>query len=209
MATKLTAEYESGESSGKFNSWTDEPIYQRCITRGLIGSITYIIYNNGNQILQEPGYVVIRNEMIHEARLIPLDGRPHVGTDIKTYMGDSRGHWEGNTLVVETANFNGRTPIGANLFTGPQAGGPKLRIVERFTRTSPDQLDYDATIEDPDWWTRPWTIHYPYKRDPKYTIEEYACHEANYGLLNILAGARAQEKEAAAKEGSGGTEPKK
>jgi hypothetical protein len=153
------------------------------------------LYNKGNQIVQAPGYVVIRNEMVHEARVIPLDGRPHLGSGIRSYMGDGRGHWEGNTLVVDTTNFQkdiGMNGINFALLT------EALRIVERFTRTAADELSYDATIEDPGTWTRPWTMHVPYKMDPEYTLYEYACHEANYGLLDILKGARAQEKANAA-----------
>jgi hypothetical protein len=118
------------------------------------------LYNKGNQILQAPGYVVIRNEMVHETRVIPVDRRPHVGSGIRTYMGDGRGHWEGNTLVVETTNFKkdiGMNGINFALLTDA------LRIVERFARVAPDELSYDATIEDPGTWARPWTIHVPFK----------------------------------------------
>jgi hypothetical protein len=174
------------------DSWEDFDLWGRCITKGLIGSmLPGNLYNKGNQIVQAPGYVVIRNEMVHEARVIPLDGRPHLGPGIRSYMGDGRGHWEGNTLVVETTNFQkdiGMNGINFALLT------EALRIVERFKRTAPDELSYDATIEDPGTWTRPWTMHVPYKMDPEYTLYEYACHEANYGLLDILKGARAQEK---------------
>jgi hypothetical protein len=177
------------------NSWEDFDLWGRCITKGLIGSmIPGNLYNKGNQIVQAPGYFVIQNEMVHETRVVPLDGRPHVGPGVRTYMGDGRGHWEGNTLVVETTNFvkdiamNG---INFALLTD------QLRIVERFTRTAPDELGYDATVEDPGTWTRPWMMHVPFKLDPAYTIYEYACHEANYGLSDILKGAREQEKKAA------------
>ncbi|MBV8841648.1 MAG: hypothetical protein JO307_02455 [Bryobacterales bacterium] len=179
------------------NSWLDFDLWGRCITKGLIGSmLPGNLYNKGNQILQAPGYFVIRNEMVHETRVIPLDGRPHVGQDVRSYMGDGRGHWEGNTLVVETTNFVndiGMNGINQALLTD------KLRIIERFTRTAPDQLSYDATVEDPGTWTRPWTMHVPYMSDPTYTLYEYACHEANYGLSDILKGARATEAAAAKK----------
>ena len=171
------------------NSWEDFDIYSRCITRGMLSSMLPTLYNFGNQIVQAPGYVVIRSEMIHETRVIPLDGRPHVGAGVRTYLGDSRGHWEGNTLVVETTNFNGKIGIGGS---GPTTD--ELRIVERFTRTAPDELSYDATISDPGTWTRPWTIHMPYKLDPNYVVYEYACHEGNYMMLNALKGAREREK---------------
>jgi len=171
------------------NSWEDFDIYSRCISRGMLSSMLPTLYNFGNQIVQGPGYVVIRSEMIHESRVIPLDGRPHVGQGVRTYIGDSRGHWEGNTLVVETTNFNGKIGIGGS---GPTTDA--LTIVERFKRIAPDELTYDATISDPGTWTRPWTIHMPYKLDPHYVVYEYACHEGNYMMLNALKGAREREK---------------
>jgi hypothetical protein len=174
------------------DSWNDFDLWGRCITRGLIGSmLPGKPYNKGNQILQSPGYIVIRNEMIHEARVIPLDGRGHVGQGLRSYMGDGRGHWEGDTLVVETTNFRndvGQNGINFALLTD------QLRIVERFARVASDQLSYDATVEDRGTWTRPWTIHVLFTLDPNYTLYEYACHEGNYGLANILTGAREQEK---------------
>ncbi len=172
------------------NSWEDFDIYSRCISRGMLNSMLPTLYNFGNEIIQAPGYVVIRSEMIHESRVIPLDGRPHVGKNIKTYLGDSRGHWEGNTLVVETTNFNGKIGIG-----GAAPTTDALMIVERFTRVARDELSYDATISDPGTWTKPWKIHYPYKLDPSYPIYEYACHEGNYMMLNALKGARELEKQ--------------
>ena len=176
------------------DSWEDFDLWGRCITRGLVGSmVPGGLYNKGNQIVQAPGYVAIRNEMVHETRVIPLDGRPHVGKDIHMYLGDGRGHWEGNTLVVETTNFKDNTSINAfDGSSGPHTAG--LRLVERIARVSPEEISYDVTIEDLKTWTRPWTIHIPYKLDPSYTIYEYACHEANYGLADILKGARVQEK---------------
>jgi hypothetical protein len=133
----------------------------------------------------------LRNEMIHEARLIPLDGRPHVSPAIRTYMGDSVGRWDGATLVVDTTNFNGRTGIGANgraLYTSDA-----LHVVERFTRVDAGTLQYEARIEDPKTWTRPFMIAFPLTRDPGYGIFEYACHEGNYGPRNILSAARAAD----------------
>jgi hypothetical protein len=173
----------------KVDSWEDFDIYSRCITRGLVSSMLPTIYNFGNEIVQAPGYIVIRNEMIHEARVIPIGNRPHVGSKIKTYMGDSRGHWEGNTLVVETVNFNDQTGAGGAFFSDA------AKVTERFTRVAADQLDYDLTINDPKTWTKPWTIHMPYKSDPSYTIYEYACHEGNYMMLDSLEAARQLEKE--------------
>jgi hypothetical protein len=147
------------------------------------------LYNFGNQIMQAPGYVVIRNEMIHETRVIPTDGRPHVGKDVTSYMGDSRGHWEGNTLVVETTNFNDRTGAGGGYFSDA------AKLTEKFTRTGPEDLSYDATINDPKTWTKPWTIHMPYHMDKSYVIYEYACHEGNYMMTDALTGARDLEKQ--------------
>jgi len=172
------------------NSWEDFDIYSRCISRGMLNSMLPTLYNFGNQIVQGPGYVVIRSEMIHESRVIPLDRRPHVGKNLRTYLGDSRGHWEGNTLVVESTNFNGKIGIGGGAPTTDA-----LKIVERFSRVAPDELSYDATISDPGTWTKPWSIHYPYKLDASYPIYEYACHEGNYMMLNALKGARELEKQ--------------
>lgn len=186
-----------GAWRGQADSYDDLNIYYRCISRGLLGSVIPVVYNNGNQIIQAPGYVVFRNEMIHEARVIPLDGRPHIGQNIREYMGDSRGHWEGNTLVVETTNFTDKDAIGSNGAGYPGDPGyhsKDLKIIERFTRVDPDTLNYEATVIDPKTWTKPWTILIPLKRDNKYQIFEYACHEGNYAMKDILSGARAQEK---------------
>jgi hypothetical protein len=172
----------------KVDSWEDFDIYSRCITRGLVSSMLPTLYNFGNEIIQAPGYVVIRNEMIHETRVIPLDGRPHVGKGVVMYMGDSRGHWEGNTLVVETTNLKDQPGTGGGLFTDAAV------LTERFTRISQNELGYDLTVNDPKTWTKPWTLHMPYKLDPSYKIYEYACHEGNYMMLDALSGARDLEK---------------
>jgi hypothetical protein len=189
-----------GEWRGEAESWEDLNIYYRCITRGLLGSIIPVVYGNGNEIVQAPGYVMIRHEMIHESRVIPLDGRPHLGPNIRTYMGDSRGHWEGDTLVVETTNFTDRVPIGSNGAGYPGDPGyhsEALRVIERFTRTGENTLNYQATIDDPKTWTRPWTVLIPLTRNTGYELYEYACHEGNYAMTNILSGARAQERPSA------------
>jgi hypothetical protein len=167
--------------------------YDRCITRGVLGSAFPNIYGTGMQILQAPGLVVIRHEMIHEARVVPLDGRPHVSDRVRSYMGDPRGHWEGNTLVVETTNFNGRTgSYGRNGNGNPTS--PLLRLVERFTRLAADTLLYEVTVHDPQTWTRSWTVAFPLTRDDGYAMYEYACHEGNYAMVNILRGVRAAEQ---------------
>lgn len=175
-----------------FNSPDELGPYDRCISRGVVGSMMPVVYNNGNEIVQAPGYVVLRNEMIHEARIIPLDGRPHVAPAIRSYMGDSRGWWEGDTLVVRTRNLNGRNGLQANgqtLLTSDE-----VEFIERFTRTDPDTLQYEVTVIDPRTWTRPFTVSFPLRRDPDYGFYEYACHEGNYSMTNTLSASRADEK---------------
>ena len=183
--------WRSSFGDGPWHAPEDLGPYDRCISRGLLGSMFPSAYNNGNQILQAPGLVAIRNEMVHETRIIPLDGRPHVSTALRGYMGDSRGRWEGNTLVVETTNFNGRFGARGNGNNNPMSTA--LRVVERFTRVDADTLQYEVTVADPGTWTKPWTVSYPMKQDPDYIMFEYACHEGNYGMTNILSGARADE----------------
>ncbi len=178
------------------DTYTDRSLYDRCITRGVLGSILPTIYNNGNEIVQAPGVVVIRNEMIREARVVPIDGGPHLSSSLKSYMGDSRGRWDGNTLVVVTKNLNGLTGIGGN---GGGRTSDRLTITERFTLLDKDTLQYTATIDDPGTWTQPWTLSFPWKRDPVYGMFEYACHEGNYAMRNILSISRAAERDAAAK----------
>ena len=175
-----------------FNEFTDLGIYDRCITRGLLASILPTAYNMGNQIIQVPGAVIIRNEMIHETRVIPVGGQPHVSAKIRQYLGDSRGYWEGDTLVVETTNFNGKVGITRNGNTLPTS--QELKVVERFERTGPKTIQYTATVTDPKTWTRPWTVSLPLKLHPEYQFFEYACHEGNYAMKHILSGARADER---------------
>jgi hypothetical protein len=175
-----------------FNEFSDLGVYDRCITRGLLASILPTAYNMGNQIVQVPGAVIIRNEMIHETRVIPLDSRPHVGSKIRQYLGDSRGHWDGTALVVETTNFNGKVGITRNGNTLPTS--QELRVVERFERVDAKTLQYTATVTDPKTWTRPWTLSLPLKLHPEYQFFEYACHEGNYAMKHILSGARADER---------------
>ncbi len=186
----------TGEWRGEANSYEDLNIYYRCITRGLLGSVIPVIYGNSNEIVQAPGYLVFRNEMIHESRVIPIDNRPHVGSAIRMYMGDSRGHWESDTLVVETTNLTDKVPIGSN--GAGYAGDPgyhtqALRVVERFTRTGENTIDYEATVDDPQTWTKPWTMLITLTRGTEPHLYEYACHEGNYAMPNILRGARAEE----------------
>jgi hypothetical protein len=177
-------------------SYTDFTNYDRCLTRGLVGSIVPVIYGNGTQIVQAPGVVVIRNEMIHEARVIPLDGRPHAGAGVRMWMGDSRGRFEGDMLVVETTNFTDRTGLGGN--GNGAVHSENLRLVERLRRVDADTLRYELTVHDPETYTRPWTVAFDLDSKPGYEIYEYACHEGNYGLANMLSAARAEERAAEA-----------
>jgi hypothetical protein len=173
-------------------SWEDRSLYDRCITRGVVGSILPVIYGNGLEIHQTPSEVVIRYEMIHETRIVPLDGRPHVDPSIRSYMGDARGRWEGDTLVVETTNLIGKTGVGLN-GNGPPST-PSMRLVERFTRVADDRIDYQVTVEDPETYTAPFTIAFPITPQPDYRILPYECHEGNAALANILSAARAEER---------------
>jgi hypothetical protein len=177
---------------GPFLSAEDFNLYDRCITRGVVGSLLPVAYGNGLRIFQTPGQVVITYEMVHETRVIPLDGRAHVGSAIRLYMGDPRGHWEGATLVVETTNFTNKTSVGRNGY-GPHNSGA-LRLVERFTRSSPDQIDYEVTITDPDTWTRSFTMAFPLTAQPGYRLFPYECHEGNMMLMQALSSARAEDR---------------
>jgi hypothetical protein len=186
----------AGNNNPKADSWEDFSYYIRCISRGVTGSIFPVIYGNGQQIVQAPGYVTILQEMVHEARVIPMDGRPHASPNIRSYMGDPRGHWEGNTLVVETTNFLGnRTGIGLN--GGGTPTSDALKLTERYTRTGPGEIRYEVTIDDPKTYTRPFKVAFPLTQEPGYQNFEYACHEGNYAMFDSLSGARAQEKAAA------------
>jgi hypothetical protein len=166
----------------------DRNLWERCITRGVPNVMLTGPYNNNYQVIQTADHVVILAEMIHDARIIPLDGRPHLPGHVRQWMGDSVGRWEGDTLVVETTNFTDKTN-----FRGAR---DNLRLVERFTRSSADILLYQVTIDDPSTFTRAWTVELPARRSSG-LIHEYACHEANYGLEGILRGHRAEEKAAA------------
>ena len=167
--------------------------YDRCISRGVVGSMMPVVYNNGNEIIQAPGYVAFRNEMIHETRIIPLDGRDALPDTMKSYMGSSRGRWEGsNTLVVRTTGLNGKTGMQGNgMMLIPSDA---LVLEERFTPIAPDVLQYEVTITDPKTWTARWKVSFPLKRDPDYQIFEYACHEGNHAMRNVLSASRADEQ---------------
>jgi hypothetical protein len=176
-------------------SWVERGLWERCITRGLPSVMLPGAYNNNYQIVQSPGAVVILAEMIHDARVIPIGPRPHLPPDIRQWMGDSRGGWEGDTLVVDTTNFSEQS-----IYRG---SAERLHLVERFTRADADTLTYQVTIDDPSTFTKPWTIVFPVTKSAG-AVYEYACHEGNYGMFNLLSGSRsAEQAEAdAAKKGS-------
>jgi hypothetical protein len=191
---RVAARQEARKRSGRgpADGPEDRSLYDRCISRGLPGSMMPAIYGSSYSIVQGPNTVAITYEMIHETRVISLDSRPHVGKAISSYMGDARGHFEGNTLVVETTNFKDQIAYR-------NANGATLKIVERFTPVNPGTVEWSTTIDDPATWTRPWTFAMNLtKKDPSQQPFEYACHEGNYGLKNILSGARAEERARAA-----------
>ena len=182
------------------DSYTNHTPWERCITRGVPGGIFPPGYGAGYRILQTPGYVVILYEMIHEARIIPIDGPPPIPGTIRQWNGDSRGRWEGNTLVVEVGNYNSRGAIATNIATRGARGLPRtedLRVVERFTVVDADTIEYEVTISDPAIYTGTWKVAMPLNRDETYDLFEYACHEGNYGLPNSLSAGRAEDREAA------------
>jgi len=176
--------------NGPFNGPDDFSLWERCITRGLPGSMLPGVYGNSYQIVQGPGFVAIRYEMVHETRVIPLDARPRPGKDIRFDMGSARGRWEGDTLVVETTNFKQRS-------TYRNANADTLRLVERFRRTSADFVEWSVTVEDPSTWAKPWTFSMPLTRNEEEAVELYECHEGNHAIFNILSAARAAEREKA------------
>jgi hypothetical protein len=188
---------------GPFNSVEDFSLYDRCITRGVIGSFQPAVYGNGARILQTPDTVVISYEMVHDTRVIPLDGRPALGPAIRQYMGDSRGRFEGNTLVVESSNFTDKTAIAGVRHS------EQLKLTERFTRVDPQMIDYEIRIDDPLTWERPWTMRWTITQQPGYQIYEYSCHEGNIALKHTLMGERAYEKAAAEAAAKGQPPPER
>jgi hypothetical protein len=180
-----------GYYTGPFDGPDDLTLYVRCITRGLPGSMMPAIYGNSYQIVQGPGYVAIRYEMVHETRLIPLDKRPHLSSKLHSYMGDPRGHWEGDTLVVETTNVLEKSAYGG--------ASDRLTLVERFRPVRAGVIDWSITLDDASTWQRPWTFGMQLTRDDSQSVFEYACHEGNDGLQGILRAARAEEAAVASK----------
>ena len=166
----------------------DRSMYDRCITRGIPGSMMPAIYGNSYQILQGPGYVVIKYEMVNETRIIPLATTPHLTPKIREYLGDARGHFDGNTLVVETTNFTDKTAY--------RGSSENLKLIERFKPIGPNSVEWSVTFDDPHTWAKPWTFAMNLTKVPDSQGPfEYACNEGNYGLHNILTAARAEEAE--------------
>jgi len=183
---------EAAKLVGRWDSAQSNELDDRCMI--FVGAGPPMLpagYNSNYQIVQAPGYVMILFEQNHDVRVIPLDGRPHIPRNMRQWTGDSRGRWDGNTLVVETTNFNGKNPL--------RGSSENLRVVERFTRLDADTIDYKFTVEDESTWTRPWTAALPLKKTVG-PLFEHACHEGNYGLYNTLVGARLEEKKAADKK---------
>jgi len=188
-SARLAAARAERARRGQADSYTDLPAWTRCISRGWNGIGSW--YSSNYQIFQSPGYVVIFQELIHEPRIVPLDGRPHLAARARQWLGDSRGRWEGTTLVVETTNFDPKASF--------RGSGPSMRLIERYTPTDANTIDYQFTIDDPQTFTKPWTVSLPMRRQTDgITIYEYACHEGNHAMEGILGGARAEEREAAA-----------
>jgi hypothetical protein len=181
---------------GTRDHYTERGAGERCITFGGPWR-TPIIYGNAHQVLQTPGYVVFRSEMIHEARIIPLDGRAHAAPTVQTHFGDSRGYWDGNSLVVETTNLHPDMRVYG-------ASGPKVRVVERLTRIAPEKVEWTVTVDDATTFMRPWTYSYPMTVNETKPIFEYACHEGNFGMANLLSAGRLADK-----QGGFGTDRKK
>ena len=180
---------------GPFDSFADFTLYDRCITRGVLGSILPVIYGNGIRITQNPDSVAISYEMIHDTRIIPLDGRAHIASGVHQWMGNARGHWEGDTLVVETTNFTDRTNLGVNGNGTPNSEA--LKLTERFTRVDPEMIEYIVTVDDPVALTAPYTMRLMITSTPGYETYEYSCHEGNQAVHNALSGERVYEKQVA------------
>lgn len=181
---------------GPFDGFDDFTLYDRCITRGVLGSTLPVIYGNGMRINQSPNEVAISYEMIHDTRVIPLDpDRPHISDEIDQYMGNSRGYFEGDTLVVETSNFTDKTSIGTN--GNGTRHSDQLTMTERFTRVDPEMIEYTASVNDPVAYEEPFTIRMMITTQPDYEVYEYSCHEGNGAVGHALSGERAYEKQVA------------
>jgi hypothetical protein len=178
--------------NGPLDSYTDFSTYERCITRGIAGSSLRVVYGNGQRIVQAPGVVAISYEMIHDTRLLYTDGRPHINQAIRQYLGDSRAHWEGDELVVETTNLTDRTAVGLN--GNGNRHSTQMKITERFKRLADDVLQYQTTVDDPVTYARPFTMSYPLTPLEGGKLLPYDCHEGNYALLQSLGAERAEDR---------------
>jgi len=183
---RLRAAGRGALDNGPFDGPENMGLYQRCITRGVPNAMFPAVYNANTQIVQGPGFVAVTYEMIHETRIIPTMDQPHLSSNLREYLGDSRGHWEGDTLVVDVTNFNAKDD-----YRGSGAG---LHLIERYKRTADGDLRYEVIVEDPDTWARPWTAALDLRLQPA-GLFEYACHEGNYAMKNILSGARSDDKD--------------
>jgi hypothetical protein len=192
-AQKRRASRDRGTfGEGPFNTTEDFTLYDRCITRGIVGSVLRVVYGNGNRIVQAPGMVAFSYEMIHDTRVIYTDGRPHIGQGIRQYLGDSRAKWEGDELVVVTRNLTDRTSIGGN--GNGLRHSDRMVITERFKRVAADVLQYQFTVDDPVTYARPFTMSMPLTPLDGGVLLPYECHEGNYGLPNALSAERAEDK---------------
>lgn len=184
---RMSAAMRSSWNVLQFDKVSDFNSLDRCLSRGLPSSMTPFPYNNGIQVFQAPGYVVLRLEIVHETRIIPLDGRPHMPAAIRNYLGDSRGHWEGNTLVIETGNLTGETPMNiVGPGNKPIPTSKAQKVTERLTMTGPNTIFYEALVEDPVVLTAPYKLAFPWTRDENYKLFEYACHEGNTVVPNYI-----------------------
>jgi hypothetical protein len=183
---RATAAATLRASRGSADSWTDRSLNERCMTWGMPNGMLPQAYNNNIQIIQTQNEVMILTEMVHDARIIPIDGRPHIPANITQWHGDARGHWEGETLVIETTNFSAKSSF--------RRSSSNLHLQERYTKIADDMLRYEFTVTDDTTWERPWSVSFPMIKGDE-PIYEFACHEGNYGLLNILRVARNLEKQ--------------
>jgi hypothetical protein len=200
-AGKARAAAEAGNGSfgtGPFDAFDNFSLYDRCIARGMNAGISAVLYGNGIVVAQSPDSVSITYEMVHETRVIPLDGRPHLADGIAQYSGNARGRWEGDTLVVETRGFNEKLAIA-----GPATNSTSLRTTERIRRIDPEMLEYRVTIEDPETYTAPFTVRAVWSVQPGYEVFEYSCHEGNFAVSGGLAGERAYERDVAEAKAKG------
>jgi hypothetical protein len=186
---RLAGSWRTSDGDGPWTRAADLGPVDRCISRGVVGSMLPSLDYHGTEIVQAPGVLVIRHETMHEARVVWIDGRPGLPERIRGHMGDSRGRWDNGTLVIETANANGGT--GARAHGNELPVSEQLHLTERLTRTDPDTLLYEVTVDDPGTWVAPWRLVFPLARDDEYVMAEYACHEGNYAVRNILSAARA------------------